>query len=69
MTMNDPRSDELRTQAEGRRRGAAGLFIVGLVIVLALILTLLGPTDTQQASNIPPSPPQTSPSDPPQPAQ
>lgn len=67
--MNDPKSDELRTQAEGRRWGAAGLFIVGLVIVLALIMTLLGPTNTQQASNIPSSPPQTSQSDPPQPAQ
>lgn len=33
--------------------GAIGLFIVGLVLVLALLVTFLGPTDTQEASNVP----------------
>jgi len=37
--------------------GAVGLFIVGLVAALAVIATLLGPTDTQQASNVPAQPP------------
>jgi predicted PurR-regulated permease PerM len=69
MTMNDPRSDDPRPQLEGRRWGAIGLFIVGFVVVLALIVTLFGPTSTQQASNVPASPPANSQSDPPQPAQ
>jgi hypothetical protein len=62
MTYNDP------TPADPRSKGwgATGLFVVGLVVVLALILTFLGPTDTQQASNVPASPPA---SDIPQPAQ
>lgn len=48
--------------------GAVGLIIVGLVVALAVIVTLLGPTSTQQASNVPASP-ENSQSDPPKPAQ
>jgi hypothetical protein len=69
MTMNDPRPEDPRARAEGKTWGALGLFIVGLVVLLALIVTLLGPTDTQQASNVPASPPANSQQDPPQPAQ
>lgn len=69
MTTNDSRPEEIRTRAEDRRWGATGLFIVGLVFVLALIVTLSGPTPNQEASNVPASPPVNSQQDPPQPAQ
>lgn len=50
--------------------GAIGLFIVGLVVALAVVVTLFGPTNTQQASNVPASPPPASSQpDPSQPAQ
>jgi hypothetical protein len=38
-------------------------------MVLALLVTLLGPTNTQQASNVPASPPPNSQPEQPQPAQ
>lgn len=70
MAANDERQEDLRTPANDRRWGATGLFIVGLVILLALIVTVLGPTNTQEARNVPASPPSSSaPADPPQPAQ
>lgn len=69
MAANDSRPEELRTRAEDRRWGATGLFIVGLVIALALIVTLFGPLNNREASNVPASPPAVSPENPPQPAQ
>lgn len=59
MTYN-PTPEEPHGARPGRGWGAIGLFIVGLVIVLALLVTLLGPTETQQATNVPASPPQNS---------
>ena len=56
-----PPPDPRETGPGGPRRsgtwGAVGLFIVGLVAALAVIATLLGPTDTQQANNVPASSP------------
>ena len=69
MTTNDNRQEELRTRAEDRRWGGTGLVIVGLVIILALIATFLGPMSTREVTNVPASPPATTPADPPQPAQ
>ncbi|MBN8913748.1 MAG: hypothetical protein J0H65_17165 [Rhizobiales bacterium] len=66
---DDGRPEDLRTRAEDKRWGATGLFIVGLVIVLALIVMLSGPTSNQEASNVPASPPANSQQNPPQPAQ
>ena len=68
MTYN-PTPEGPRGGRPGGNWGATGLFIVGLVIVLALLVTLLGPTNTQQASNVPASPPPNSQPEQPQPAQ
>jgi hypothetical protein len=68
MAANDGEPRELKTPAEDRRWGAIGLFIVGLVIALALVVTLFGPTTTQEVNNVPAQPP-VSPQNPPQPAQ
>jgi hypothetical protein len=73
MTFNptppDPRETGSRDLGRSSTWGAVGLFIVGLVAALAVIATLLGPTDTQQASNAPTSPPAGSQSAPPTTAQ
>lgn len=58
----EPAPDDNTTPADpsdGRRKslGAVGLVIVALVIVMALIVVMFGPTNTQQASNVPASPP------------
>ncbi|WP_295558613.1 hypothetical protein [uncultured Hyphomicrobium sp.] len=67
MTFDPAPNDPLDAEQRKRRSwGAVGLFIVGLVVALAVIVTLVGPTSTQQASNEPPSATQF---DPPQPAQ
>ncbi|WP_072390053.1 hypothetical protein [Hyphomicrobium sp. CS1GBMeth3] len=60
----DPTPEESRGGQPSKGFGAVGLFIVGLVIVLALLVTLLGPTETQQANNVPASPPPNSQSSP-----
>ncbi|MCC7251318.1 hypothetical protein [Hyphomicrobium sp.] len=71
MTYN-PTPDGPRSGGPGGSWGAIGLFIVGVVILLALVVTLLGPTSTQQeATNVPASPPtstQTAPSAQPEPS-
>lgn len=53
MTHSDPGPDDRRERTRGIW-GAIGLFIVGAVVALALVLTLFGPTNTQQAINAPP---------------
>lgn len=63
---NDPGNNDPRNNGNW---GAIGLIIVGLVAALAVIVALLGPTDTQQASNEPAPPPSKSQWDPPRPAQ
>jgi hypothetical protein len=68
MTINDPTPRDPRGTGNARPWGTVGLAIVGIVVALAVIMTLFGPTDTQQASNTETSPPpstQTTP--PPQP--
>lgn len=64
MTYN-PTPEDPRGGQPGKGWGAIGLFIVGLVIVLALLVTLLGPTETQQANNVPATPPPNSQPSPP----
>ena len=58
----DPTPDDNTTSgdpSDGRRKslGAVGLVIVALVVAMALIVVMFGPTSTQQASNVPASPP------------
>jgi hypothetical protein len=48
-------SRDQRSAATGRRWGAAGVTVLGVVVALAVILTLFGPTNTQQATNVPAS--------------
>lgn len=52
----DPKPEEPRGGTPSKGFGVVGLFIVGVVVVLALLVTLLGPTETQQADNGPESP-------------
>ena len=63
MTFN-PTPEDPRDQRPRRYWGAVGLFIVGLVLMLALLVTLVGPTDVRQASNAP-APPNTETAPPP----
>lgn len=57
MTYNDPARNEpaydgrIAHTARGKGWGVTGLLIVALVLVLALIMTFAGPTDTRQASD------------------
>jgi flagellar basal body-associated protein FliL len=53
----DPTPNDPNGGRPGKGWGAIGLLIVGLVIALALLVTLLGPTETQQANNVPAAPP------------
>lgn len=58
----EPTPDDNTTPAdpsEGRRKGlgVVGLCIVALVVAMALVVVMFGPTSTQQANNVPVSPP------------
>jgi len=57
MTINDPTPSDPRGTGNSRPWGTVGLAIVGIVVALAVIMTVFGPTDTQQASNTETSPP------------
>ncbi|MGE0025294.1 MAG: hypothetical protein AB7S70_16865 [Hyphomicrobium sp.] len=58
MTLHDPDRESGRNNLDGTRKGArwgaAGVGIVALVVVLALALVLLGPTNRlEEAANWP----------------
>lgn len=64
-----PPQDPRGGRPPGSGWGTIGLFVVGVVIVLALLLAVLDPSGTQQADNAPTSPPPSAePGPPPTPA-
>ncbi len=65
MTRQDPAPRDPQVGRPGGTWGAIGVFIIGLVVVLALIVTLFGPTNTQQAINVPASNPSSNETTPP----